>query len=65
MIDPEELIKKAFQALLDGDLAERDRLCALAQHVLKQRVRFLEGGELMPGEPILVNIKGEATCPKK
>lgn len=43
-ISEKELLQKAFSALLDGDTAERDRLCDLAKHKQKQRVRVQEGG---------------------
>lgn len=52
MMTAEDCLKQAFQALLRGDTAERDRLCRLAEHIRAQQIRVQEGGQLMPGEPI-------------
>lgn len=38
--DPNYWLKKAFAALLKGDLAERDRCCNTAQHIMNQQGHF-------------------------
>lgn len=42
----------AFQALLRGDLAERDRLCALAENAISMANRVQNGGPVALGEAI-------------
>jgi hypothetical protein len=46
---PEALLRAAFQALLRGDTAERDRLCALAEAAIDRAERVRE---LRPGDPV-------------
>ena len=36
MSDSRELLRQAFQAILAGDDAERDRLCKLAEEAVKR-----------------------------
>jgi len=54
---PDELIREAFAALLRGDLAERDRLCALATNAINARERVAKGEPLMLGDPIVLPKK--------
>jgi hypothetical protein len=54
-----ELMRDAFAALLRGDTAERDRLCALAMNALNAVDRVHAGGPLMLGEPILLPDRSE------
>jgi hypothetical protein len=49
-----ELLREAFDALLRGDTAERDRCCALAVNALNFAERVRKGEEGMVGEPIIV-----------
>jgi len=54
---PNELIREAFAALLRGDLAERDRLCALAMNAINARERIAKCEPLMLGDPIVLPKK--------
>lgn len=53
----ESLLRDAFQALLRGDYAERDRLCGLAENLINARDRVERSGrpsEITIGEEIRV-----------
>jgi len=51
----EDLLKDAWEALMRGDLKERDRLCDLATHIINQRIRVKEGGPLSASKDILLD----------
>lgn len=58
MRTPEDCLKAAWAALLEGDTGERDRQCALAEHMLEQQRRILAGGEkAMSASPIIQLIE--------
>lgn len=48
----DDLMRDAFAALLREDVAERDRLLALATNILSMAERLKHGGPAMLGEPI-------------
>lgn len=50
----DDLMRDAFAALLRGDIAERDRLCAAATNLLNAERRMREGGPASLGEPIIL-----------
>ena len=50
----EDCMRAAFQALLRGDTAERDRLCKLAENLMRAGDRVRAGGPLIEGEAIRV-----------
>lgn len=52
----EDCLRSAFSALLRDDMAERDRQCAMARHILKQSIRVCEGGSVMTEKEILVRL---------
>jgi hypothetical protein len=52
MMTADDCVRAAFQALLRGDTAERDRLCALAEDLMRRRDRLNAGGPLIEGEAI-------------
>ena len=54
MISENELLRRAWEALLKGDTKERDRLLDLLEHKQRMRVRMLEGGPMLPGDPIIL-----------
>jgi ketosteroid isomerase-like protein len=50
MMTADDCVRAAFQALLRGDTAERDRLCALAEDLMRRRDRLNAGGPLIEGD---------------
>jgi hypothetical protein len=52
MLTADDCLRAAWQALLRGDAAERDRLCALAENLIKAGDRLAAGGPLVEGAPI-------------
>lgn len=52
MMTADDCIRAAFQALLRGDTAERDRLCALAKNIMLARERLEAGGPIIEGQAI-------------
>jgi hypothetical protein len=54
MMSVEDCLKAAWQALLRGDLAERDRLCKLAENLMRMKDRHDAGGPVIEGEAIRV-----------
>jgi hypothetical protein len=57
MMSPDDCLKAAWNALLRGDLAERDRMCDLAKNLMNAGERVRSGGPIIEGEAIRV---GEA-----
>lgn len=45
-------MRAAFAALLRGDTAERDRLCKMAEQLIRAQDRVAAGGPLIEGEAI-------------
>jgi hypothetical protein len=52
MMTPEDCMRAAWQALLRGDTAERDRLCDLAGNLIRAAERIEQGGQICIGQPI-------------
>jgi hypothetical protein len=52
MLTVEDCMRRAFQALLRGDTAERDRMCALAKNLMNAVDRLAAGGPLIEGDAI-------------
>lgn len=53
-ITADECIKAAFDALLRGDTAERDRLCKMAEQLMRAGDRVRSGDKIIEGEFIEV-----------
>lgn len=54
MMTSDDCVRAAWQALLRGDLAERDRLCKLGEELIRRGDRVRSGGPLVEGEAIRV-----------
>jgi len=54
VVPDQKLIQDAWAALLRGDTNEHNRLCDLLLHRIKMRTRVLEGGPMLPGDPIVL-----------
>lgn len=54
MKSADDYVRAAFQALLRGDTAERDRLCAMAEQLMRARDRLNADGSLIEGKAIKV-----------
>ena len=50
----EDCLKDAWQALLKGDYAERDRQSDMATHIRNQQIRVKEGGPLWDDKESIV-----------
>lgn len=57
----DDYMRAAFDALLRGDTAERDRLCRMAGQLMAAKERLDAGGPLVEGAPIIVKAKDENT----
>jgi len=61
MMKVDDLLREAFAALLRGDTAERDRLCALAENLIKAGDRVRSGRALVLGQPIMLTDRTHET----
>jgi len=62
MMTIEDCMRAAFQALLRGDLAERDRMCDLARNIINARDRIQKTGDasdIIQGTPIQLPTQTE------
>jgi hypothetical protein len=48
----QDYMRAAFAALLRGDTAERDRLCKMAEQLIRAQDRMAAGGPIIEGEAI-------------
>jgi len=63
MLTAEDCLRKAWEALSRGDLAERDRWCALAGNLVRAAERMKASGDpsdIVAGAPIDIDPKGTA-----